>query len=409
MSYEYKVITSSKTFLTDHLYSKHLKEENGVFYAREFSFGDWQELMGIYTTPVNNFFHKLGLIFFPIERLIDWIFYKSGFLFPIMMIILLFFYYFIIFMIFIVPFFFFFLLFCFLISYLCKFVEVKTKPNPYIIKLSDEEIYNIIKKNFENTDSIPHTNSRGSRNSSHSGNSHYRGGSVGNGTPTINNVSVSSKDIEKALKKFKSVGKDWGELVNDTTDEDRKKLFTEYFKDANKGEAANNKFIREQAWPAREHTLKKILEESDYEDLETKEKFEKQIENLSGKISNSDFQKIATEIREYQERKRLKDNHIKFEGRLSNNDIQKIKDYLGYVCMGCGLNPVKEYGEQMKGILEAHHKRPWGELQEDEVRTVTPNDFYILCPNCHRIIHKLSSPDDIDKLREILRYHKAHK
>ena len=348
---ECKVITSSKTFLTNHLYSENLKEENGIFYAREFSTENWQELKGIYATPFNKFIDICYLSSSPFFSLII----------PI----------------------------CFLIGLFLLFPLWFFPP---IIKLSDKKIRDIIADNSESF-----------KNRKINWNNH-RGNSIHG-----SNIDISSSDLDKALKKFKSVGKDWGELVNDTTDEDRKKLFTEYFKDANKGEAANNKFIREQAWPAREHTLKKILEESDYEDLETKEKFEKQIENLSGKISNSDFQKIATEIREYQERKRLKDNHIKFEGRLSNNDVQKIKDYLGYVCMGCGLNPVKEYGEQMKGILEAHHKRPWGELQEDEVRTVTPNDFYILCPNCHRIIHKLSSPDDIDKLREILRYHKAHK
>ena len=41
--------------------------------------------------------------------------------------------------------------------------------------------------------------------------------------------------------------------------------------------------------------------------------------------TNEDFQKTAREIRKYQERKKLKDNHVKYEGRLSNKDVKAIK------------------------------------------------------------------------------------
>ena len=56
----------------------------------------------------------------------------------------------------------------------------------------------------------------------------------------------------------------------------------------------------------------------------------------------------------------------------------------------------------MKNILEAHHKTPFSELEEGKSRIVKPDDFLILCPTCHRMIHKLSSPDDLEGLKKLL-------
>lgn len=54
-------------------------------------------------------------------------------------------------------------------------------------------------------------------------------------------------------------------------------------------------------------------------------------------------------------------------------------------CETCGKIPEKEY----KGldIIEAHHRRPIAE----GVRKTKPEDFAMVCPCCHRAIHKLLS------------------
>ena len=276
--------------------------------------------------------------------------------------------------------------------------------------LSDKEIKEIIEKNKSSftsgasSDSYKKHSSRGGY-SDGPRSSSYSGGSSGGGYGTSSSY-ISSSDLDKALNDMESKGKSWEDLANFTTDEERKKLFTEYFKDKEKGEAANDKFNREQLGPARKRTLNKIFAEAEYEDDETKENLRKKIDNFDNTISNDEFQTTVKEIRKFQERKKLKDNHLKYEGRLSNKDVKAIKDVLGYVCMGCGLDPVKEYGSEMKGILEAHHKKPWAEIAENEVRTVEPNDFYILCPNCHRMIHRLDSSDDLDGLKEVLNQNK---
>ena len=143
----------------------------------------------------------------------------------------------------------------------------------------------------------------------------YSGGSSGGGYSGYSGNYISSSDLDKALKDIESKGKSWEDLANFTTDEEREKLFAEYFKDKEKGEAANDKFNREQLGPARKRTLNKIFAEAEYEDDETKENLKEKIDNFDNTISNNEFQTTVKEIRKFKERKKLKDNHIKYEGR----------------------------------------------------------------------------------------------
>lgn len=53
-------------------------------------------------------------------------------------------------------------------------------------------------------------------------------------------------------------------------------------------------------------------------------------------------------------------------------------------CEACGTEPMKKYGLE---IIEAHHKIPLSST--DGQRETTLADFMMLCPNCHRAIHKI--------------------
>ena len=404
----YKITTSKKVFETDNVGPEYLKEENGAFYAREQTTDDWQQIIKFEkrtTTPLEKWngiawlFCIIGFIGIPFGLIcllskcnldehtfgdivsvfgLLWLFWLG----PV------------------------------IIGEADEIISkiLKDKPS-YFTTISKEKIRNLIKNNkYIHTNSYKNYSSRsnysgggysgGGSGGARSGS--YSGGSSGGGYSEYSGNYISSSDLDKALKNIESKGKSWEDLANSTTDEEREKLFADYFKDKEKGEAANDKFNREQLGPARKRTLDTIFAEAEYEDDEVKENLKEKINNFDNTISNDEFQITVKEIRKFQERKKLKDNHIKYEGRLSNKDIKTIKDVLGYVCMGCGLDPVKEYGTEMKGILEAHHKKPWSEIAENEVRTVEPDDFYILCPTCHRIIHKLERPDDLDKLKELV-------
>ena len=71
--------------------------------------------------------------------------------------------------------------------------------------------------------------------------------------------------------------------------------------------------------------------------------------------------------------------------------------------MGCNADLKSIYGEAVGGrLLEAHHLMPLHTLAEGTLATYRLNDFALLCPNCHRAIHRLG-PEKLDDLRALVR------
>jgi 5-methylcytosine-specific restriction enzyme A len=81
-----------------------------------------------------------------------------------------------------------------------------------------------------------------------------------------------------------------------------------------------------------------------------------------------------------------------------------VKKRLGTRCMGCSFELSELYGVLGQGYIEAHHLTPLASLQDDEVVHFDPEkDFAVLCPNCHRIIHRMDDASDIEGLRALVR------
>ena len=81
-------------------------------------------------------------------------------------------------------------------------------------------------------------------------------------------------------------------------------------------------------------------------------------------------------------------------------DVLKIK---APVCEGCGLDPRTHYsykGEIQNTPLDVHHCIPLNSLSETEKSRYTiPDDFLVLCPTCHRMIHKQDDKSDLNELK----------
>lgn len=86
-------------------------------------------------------------------------------------------------------------------------------------------------------------------------------------------------------------------------------------------------------------------------------------------------------------------------------DVLKVKPA---VCECCGLNPELDYGFKGKpsdAPLDVHHITPLNGLAEGETRRYrVPDDFLVLCPTCHRMIHKMPNPSDLSSLKAELRF-----
>jgi predicted HNH restriction endonuclease len=62
-------------------------------------------------------------------------------------------------------------------------------------------------------------------------------------------------------------------------------------------------------------------------------------------------------------------------------------------CQACGVEPLKVYGVE---VIEAHHRIPLSKSEEGRVTEIA--DLIMLCPSCHRAVHRI--PDcDFDVLK----------
>ncbi len=91
--------------------------------------------------------------------------------------------------------------------------------------------------------------------------------------------------------------------------------------------------------------------------------------------------------------------HQKFDrsGKISLN-VKKVK---GYRCEACGFDFREKYGKLGDNFIEAHHLIPFSSLDEGET-PLSVSDFAVLCSNCHRMIHRLKDPSDLEGLKKIV-------
>ncbi len=86
-------------------------------------------------------------------------------------------------------------------------------------------------------------------------------------------------------------------------------------------------------------------------------------------------------------------------------DVLKIKPS---ICECCGLDPKRDYGftgPVHETPLDVHHVAPLHGLAEGETRRYrVPDDFMVLCPTCHRMLHKIDTPSDLENLKRKLRF-----
>ena len=77
------------------------------------------------------------------------------------------------------------------------------------------------------------------------------------------------------------------------------------------------------------------------------------------------------------------------------------KRYHGAACTVCGFDFAERYGPHGDGYIEAHHLTPLAELTRRPGKIVLDpkTDFTVVCANCHRMLHRGSSPPSVAELR----------
>lgn len=90
------------------------------------------------------------------------------------------------------------------------------------------------------------------------------------------------------------------------------------------------------------------------------------------------------------------------ERKVVYRDIKlrnKCLEQKGCVCVVCGFDPKKIYGEGFERVTEVHHLNP---IANGE-REVNVNDLVPVCANCHRALHAKNgnepyTPEELKKL-----------
>ena len=88
---------------------------------------------------------------------------------------------------------------------------------------------------------------------------------------------------------------------------------------------------------------------------------------------------------------RLRDEKIRIAMEKNNNSVP---------CEGCGLDMLARYSFS-EPVIDCHHLLPLSKLEGEERKT-TLDDLVLLCPSCHRAIHKQDNCSDMDELRRRL-------
>lgn len=94
--------------------------------------------------------------------------------------------------------------------------------------------------------------------------------------------------------------------------------------------------------------------------------------------------------------------HRRIERNSSHSKAVIAKQ--GHVCKGCDTDLSDVYGPIANGLIDAHHLRPLSSLEDGESVSFDPvTDFAVLCPNCHRVAHRLDDVGDIEALRRMVK------
>ena len=110
------------------------------------------------------------------------------------------------------------------------------------------------------------------------------------------------------------------------------------------------------------------------------------------------------------ETKRRLVSHYKIDRDRSivRKKVARFKAEHGDVyCEACLFSFGETYGESAKEVIDVHHIRPLASLLPNTLTRLS--DLMLLCPNCHRVVHRKRTPLEPAELISLLEQAKANK
>jgi 5-methylcytosine-specific restriction protein A len=80
----------------------------------------------------------------------------------------------------------------------------------------------------------------------------------------------------------------------------------------------------------------------------------------------------------------------------------EAKKFHGTRCQvpACGKDLSEIYGDLARGYIEAHHLTPFSALEGRPTDLDPKTDFAVVCPDCHRMIHRRTDPYSLEEISE---------
>lgn len=100
--------------------------------------------------------------------------------------------------------------------------------------------------------------------------------------------------------------------------------------------------------------------------------------------------------------------HLSKRIERAPNVRPRVLKLRGLQCECCGFTPSMHLNFHSAAddiALEVHHAKPIYFMAEGETRRYRiPDDFLVLCPTCHRLIHQQEDPSDLQKLKSKINF-----
>lgn len=110
------------------------------------------------------------------------------------------------------------------------------------------------------------------------------------------------------------------------------------------------------------------------------------------------------------ETKRRLVSHYRIERdrKIAKEKVARFKAEHGTVhCEACAFSFDEVYGDYAKGVIDVHHIRPLASLLPNTLTKLS--DLMLLCPNCHRVVHRKKTPLTPAELGDLLDTARAKK
>ena len=114
--------------------------------------------------------------------------------------------------------------------------------------------------------------------------------------------------------------------------------------------------------------------------------------------TSSQIQSDEKELSEFKKEGAKMETSLSLRERDPKVRSAALKHY-GYSCTVCDLEFKSVYGGY-QNCVEVHHLKPLANRKKGEKTRI--EDVVVLCPNCHRAIHKYDDPSDWEGLRSIV-------